>query len=57
MLKSGILIVSLLLLSQSSLILAPAYCPPTLFLTWTAWFDRDDTGGYGDYETLTDLRK
>lgn len=24
---------------------------------WTAWFDRDDTSGYGDYETLIDLRK
>lgn len=32
-------------------------CPPPNSLQWTPWFDRDDTSGYGDYETLSDLIK
>ena len=33
---------------------APA--PPTCYGTWTRFFDRDDAGGSGDYETLNNLR-
>ncbi|XP_078681206.1 uncharacterized protein LOC144916087 isoform X3 [Branchiostoma floridae x Branchiostoma belcheri] len=29
-------------------------CPPCT--VWTAWYDRDNPGGTGDWETLTDLR-
>ena len=32
-------------------------CPYGQSSYWTAWFDRDNPGGVGDYETLTDLLK
>lgn len=30
-------------------------CPEGQTGEWTTWLDRDNTGGYGDYETLPDL--
>ncbi len=30
-------------------------CPYGQNSYWTSWFDRDNTGGYGDYETVVDL--
>ncbi|XP_035697514.1 cartilage intermediate layer protein 2-like [Branchiostoma floridae] len=30
--------------------------PPPGCTNWTAWFDRDNPSGTGDWETLTDLR-
>jgi hypothetical protein len=59
MVKFGILIGALLCLqSESSLVrVLQENCPATHHLTWTSWFDRDNPSGYGDYETLIDLRK
>ena len=32
-------------------------CPPPQTPHWTPWFDRDNSNGVGDYETLIDLIK
>ncbi|XP_076129318.1 uncharacterized protein LOC143110324 [Alosa pseudoharengus] len=35
----------------------PPYCADLQHMCWTLWFDLDNPGGYGDWETLTELWK
>ena len=57
MVKFEILIGALLFIQSESSLMKRSRCPASQHFSWTAWFDRDDTSGQGDYETLVDLRK
>ncbi|XP_060756502.1 cartilage intermediate layer protein 1 isoform X2 [Neoarius graeffei] len=47
---------SVILITVGTLSQNQAASPPKSYVCCTQWFDRDDSNGFGDYETLKELR-
>ena len=57
MLKFLVILGILLLTLEAQVASGCGACQAPKTLQWTAWFDRDNTSGNGDYETLAELLK